>query len=122
MIACCSIHSQNISNNIKINKDSLITITSEQLKITNLIFAEHKQYTELIPLLQKENNNLLIINNTWETTDSLKTAQIQQKQQLIEQQNQQIEKLRKSVKTSYKIGGSMVLISAVAILITILAK
>ena len=74
MIACSSIHSQDTSK---------ITITSDQLRTTNLIFAEHKEYSKLVPLLKLENSNLQSINQTWIRTDSIKTSQLNYKNQII---------------------------------------
>ena len=56
--------------------DSTITLTQWQAKITNIIFAEHKQWSKEIPLLynQIDNYNKLIVN--YNKTDSLKNTEI----------------------------------------------
>lgn len=77
---------------------SRITITSDQLRTANLIFAEHKEFSRLVPLIQQENTNLQLINKTWERTDSIKTYQINQQYKMIEKQNENIDKLKKSIK------------------------
>ena len=75
MTLCSSMYSQDTSR---------ITITSDQLRTANLIFAEHKEFSRLVPLIQQENANLQIINKTWERTDSIKTSQINQQYKMIE--------------------------------------
>lgn len=98
-IAPCLIHSQDTSK---------ITITSEQLRTTNLIFAEHKEYSKLVPLLQQENANLLIVNDTWARSDSLKTLQLHEKEQEMLKQAQHIERLKKDLKISSTVGGTVI--------------
>ena len=93
------IHSQDTSK---------ITITSEQLRTTNLIFAEHKEYSKLVPLLQQENANLLIVNDTWARSDSLKTLQLHEKEQEMLKQAQHIERLKKDLKISSTVGGTVI--------------
>ena len=102
--ACSSIHSQDTSK---------ITITSDQLRTANLIFAEHKQYSQLVPLLRKENLNLQTINQTWVRTDSIKSAQLYQKNQIISEQLIDMDRMRKTI----KVGGT---VTGVSVLITVL--
>ena len=120
LTVCFSANSQPISRSI-IPSDSIkitrITITSDQLRTANLIFAEHKELSTLVPLLQQENTNLRIVNQTWERTDSLRRSQIYQKNQLISQQAREIDKMEKSMNTSLAISGS---VTGVAIIVTIL--
>ena len=110
---CFSAHSQDTSR---------ITITSDQLRTTNLIFAEHKEYSKLIPLLQQENTNLQAINETWVRTDSLKTVQLYNQKQMIMQQAQDIERLNKSLKTSLTVGSTAVGVSIVVTVLCLLLK
>lgn len=95
---------------------STITITSDQLRTTNLIFAEHKEYSEIIPLLKQENSNLLKINQTWVRTDSLRTVQIRQQDEQIIQQKQHVEKLERSLKLSNTTWGT---IAGVFLIVTV---
>lgn len=122
MIACFSIYSQNTSKTIVNDSVTYIKITNEQLRITNLIFTEHKQLVQIVPLLQQENANLQVINQTWVTTDSIKTLKLQNQQQMIAKQAQDLEKLKKSLRTSNSvlIGGSILLTGAIIILCTCL--
>lgn len=113
MTVCFSAHSQDTSR---------ITITSDQLRTANLIFAEHKEYSKLIPLLQQENTNLQAINETWVRTDSLKTVQLYHQKQMISQQAQDIEQLNKSLKTSLTVGSTAVGVSIVVTVLCLLLK
>lgn len=96
MTLCSSMYSQDTSR---------ITITSNQLRTANLIFAEHKEFSRLVPLIQQENTNLQTINKTWERTDSIKTSQINQQYKMIEKQNENIDKLKKSIKVRNAVTG-----------------
>ena len=77
---------------------STVTITSEQLKTTNLIFAEHQKLSETVPLLNKRITNLELINKSWEKTDSLRRVQLLYYGNIIEDKNRSIEGLNKSLK------------------------
>ena len=96
---------------------STITITSDQLRTTNLIFAEHKEYSEIIPLLKQENSNLLKINQTWVRTDSLRTVQIRQRDDQILQQEQRMDTLEKSLRVSNTTWGT---VTGVFLIVTVM--
>jgi hypothetical protein len=96
---------------------SKITITSDQLRTANLIFAEHKEYSRLVPLIQQENTNLQIINKTWERTDSIKTSQISQQYKMIERQNENIDKLKKSIKVRNTVTGVSLITALLCLLL-----
>lgn len=91
-----------------------ITVTSDQLRTTALIFAEHKKYSELVPALQQENQNLHIVNNSWIHTDSLKTLQLQKKEQEMLKQAQHIEKVEKKFKTTTAVSGTVICVGVLA--------
>lgn len=120
LTVCFSANSQPISRNI-IPSDSTkithITITSDQLRTANLIFAEHKELSTLVPLLQQENTNLRIVNKSWERTDSLRRYQIQRQSQIISQQELDLNKMEKSLNRTLIIGGS---VTGAAIIVTLL--
>lgn len=120
LTVCFSANSQPISRNI-IPSDSTkitrITITSDQLRTANLIFAEHKELSTLVPLLQQENTNLRIVNQTWERTDSIRRYQIQRQNQIISQQELDLNKMEKSLNRTLIIGGS---VTGAAIIVTLL--
>lgn len=96
---------------------SRITITSDQLRTANLIFAEHKEYSQLVPLIQQENSNLQTINKTWERTDSIKTSQINQQYKMIEKQNENIDKLKKSIKVRNTVTGVSLITALLCLLL-----
>ena len=124
LIVCFSAHSQDTSR-ITLKNDSLSTtifkVTGEQLRTANLIFAEHKEFSQVVPLLRQENYNLQLINESWERTDSIKTVQLYNKNYIIDQQTVQIENLQKDLKTSLKVTGTVTGISiAIAVLCLLL--
>ena len=96
---------------------SRIIITSDQLRTANLIFAEHKEYSRLVPLIQQENTNLQTINKTWERTDSIKTSQINQQYKMIEKQNENIDKLKKSIKVRNTVTGVSLITALLCLLL-----
>jgi hypothetical protein len=96
---------------------SRITITSDQLRTANLIFAEHKEYSRLVPLIRQENTNLQTINKTWERTDSIKTYQINQQYKMIEKQNENIDKLKKSIKVRNTVTGVSLITALLCLLL-----
>lgn len=86
-----------------------------------MIFAEHKELSQLVPLLQNENSNLQLVNESWARTDSLRTAQLYQKNQIIDQQTVEMERLRKSLNNSVKVSTTVTGISiAIAVLCLVL--
>jgi hypothetical protein len=113
LTVCYSTHSQNTST---------ITITSDQLRTTNLIFAEHKKYSELVPLLKQENSNLQIVNETWVRTDSIRQVQLRNQQIVIDKQIQDIEKANRKTKISYAVGGTVIGITIVTTVLCLLRK
>ena len=108
MTACSSIHSQDTSK---------IIITSEQLRTTNLIFAEHREYKQMIPLLKQENQNLQLVNQTWTRTDSLKNIQLYQKDMLISQQKIDISRLKKTTTIVGSAAGVSIVITVLCLLL-----
>jgi hypothetical protein len=77
------------------------------LRTANLIFAEHKELTTIVPLLRQENTNLRVINQTWERTDSIRRYQIQRQNQIISQQELDLNRMEKSLNQALIIGGSV---------------
>jgi hypothetical protein len=86
------------------------------LRTATLIFAEHKELTTLVPLLQQENTNLRTINQTWERTDSIRRYQIQRQNQIISQQELDLNRMEKSLNQALIIGGS---VTGAAVILTI---
>ena len=102
-------------------QDSL-KITSEQLKITNIIFLEHEKFSKQIPLLKQQIINLEQINKSWEQTDSIRKSQIIYYDQEIKDKNKSIEDLNKTLKkrnSVIKYGGT---IGVLTIILCLLLK
>lgn len=96
-----------------------LRITSEQLKITNLIFAEHKKYSQTIPLLEKQISNLLLINKSWEKTDSINRINYQTRLQI---KDKAIKNLEKSLKQKQDIIKYSTISSCVLVILCLLIK
>lgn len=112
----------------KLTSDSLIVITPQQLKATNLIFLEHNKLKLEVPELNKQIVSYESLINSYAKSDSLKNSQIDEltnymevSEQVRENQLREINKL-KSKNQLYKglsIGGVTV---SVMLLITLLIK
>lgn len=94
---------------------SIITITSEQLRTTNLIFAEHKKFSEQLPLLEEKINNLELINDSWKKSDSIKTGQLYYCKNQLDQANMSIDQLNNTIKIqrnviTYGTAGSIIVV------------
>lgn len=99
-----------------------LKITSKQLKITNLIFAEHKKFSEQIPLLEQQIINLKKIDDSWKRTDSIRKSQIYYYNQVIEDKNKSIEDLNKSLKKRNKVIKYGTAVSVISIVLCLLLK
>ena len=90
--------SQTISDSIK--------ISSEQLRTTNLIFAEHAKLSNQVLLLENQVCNLEKVDSIWLHTDSIRREQITQYEQVIKQKEKKLNKIKKwSIFKNYIIGG-----------------
>lgn len=87
--------SQTIST--EINPDSIVSITSEQLKYANLIFVEHEKLSIENSLLNKKINNLQDRLEISESVDSLRLSQISQYEKINKVRVLQIQDLNKSI-------------------------
>ena len=72
-----------------------IKITSEQLRITNLIFAEHAKLSNQVLLLESQVRNLEKVDSIWLHTDSIRREQVTQYEQVIQQQEKRFEKTKR---------------------------
>ena len=72
-----------------------IKITSEQLKTTNLIFAEHTKLSSQVLLLKNQVQNFEKVDSIWLYTDSIRKEQIAQYEQVIQQQEKTLKKIKK---------------------------
>lgn len=88
-----AVSSQTISKNTypKILGDSIVLITPEQLKETNLIFNEHNLLKTKVPLLERKIQVLTEINDNHSKIDSLRVQE-------INQYKANVDKLKKSIK------------------------
>ena len=87
LIAPISSTSQTISDSIK--------ISSEQLRTTNLIFAEHAKLSNQVLLLENQICNLEKVDSIWLHTDSIRRKQVTQYEQVIQQQEKQLDKTKR---------------------------
>lgn len=115
--------SQNILDRIK--KDSIVLITPNQLKETNLIFAEHQKLLKENNLLLKQVSNYKLDNELLLYSDSLRTLQLKNYENLTEFYNLKIKKLNEEMRRknntilALKVGGITV---SVGLLVWLLLK
>ena len=95
LLATTICFSQNIST--ETNPDSIISITSEQLKYTNLIFVEHEKLLTENNLLNIQVENYQNKLRLAEKADSLRIKQISQHKELEENYFLQIQDLNRSI-------------------------
>lgn len=106
-------------------QDSIVLITSDQLKYANLIFVEHSKLLKENSLLQELVDSYKIKTNMYIETDSLKNEQIVNYQQINKSNESQIKDLNNALKRKesslnyWKIGGITV---SVGLLILLLFK
>ena len=62
------------------------------------------------------------VNETWVRTDSIKTVQLYERNQMISQQAQDIEKLNKNLRISRTVGGTAVGVSIIVTVVCLLLK
>lgn len=96
-----------------ISKDTVVTITSTQLKTANLIFAEHQMLKNKVPLLESKITNLEIINSNWERVDSLRSKQILLYQNEIKNKDLIIKNMDKQSKFQKWLTGGSILASVI---------
>ena len=108
MILCCTGNSQTMSK-----------ITPEQLRITNLIFAEHEYQSKLIPYLQNQIDNLKF---GIQKSDSIYKLDLLNHQKIIDEKSSTITKISKTLDTKYKIIKCTTISSSVLFLICLLRK
>jgi hypothetical protein len=76
----------------------------------------------MVPLLKLENTQLREVNASWAKTDSLKTVQLSRQNQMMMQQAQDMERLKKNLKVSKTVGGTAVGVSIVVTVLCLLLK
>ena len=96
------------SQNILVNESNytVVLITPQQLKETNLIFAEHQKLLVEKKLLLNQLNNYKLDNDLLSYSDSIKSLQVDNYKNLtnsysiqIEELNQEVQKKNKSLLT-----------------------
>ena len=98
-------------------QDSIVSITAQQLKYTNLIFIEHKKLLEENSLLCKQINNYQLKVKTLEQIDSIRKSQIISERILYENQIKDLTSKKNKTITLWKIGGITVSASLVLLLL-----
>ena len=98
-------------------QDSIVSITAQQLKYTNLIFIEHKKLLEENSLLCKHINNYQLEVRTLEQIDSIRKSQIINERILYENQIKDLTSKKNKTITLWKIGGITVSASLVLLLL-----
>lgn len=121
LLATTICFSQNISS--ETSPDSIVSITSEQLRYTNLIFAEHEKLLVENDLLYTQIGNYQDKLRVAEQTDSLRVQQISQYKKIgdiytlrIEDLNNTISKKDRTI-LGLKIGCVTVSVGAVLLLL-----
>lgn len=112
----------------KLTNDSLVVITPQQLKATNLIFLEHKKLKLEVPELHTQISSYESLIKSYEKSDSIQNAKIERlllhaenSEQVMQNQLREINKLESKNKLfkGLTIGGVTV---SVALLIAMLIK
>lgn len=110
----------------KLVNDSLVVITPQQLKATNLIFLEHKKLKLEIPELNKQIASYESLIKSYEQTDSVRNAQVKRlmlhaevSEQVMQNQLREINKLESKNKLfkGLTIGGVTVSVILIATLL-----
>ena len=105
-------HSQNTYPSI--GTDSLVTITPEQLKITNLIFSEHDYLLKKVDLLNNQVSDLEKLNYLYIEQDSLRCKEIDQYKNAYEDSYKKYNRLNKRYKITktVSLGSILILLGA----------
>ena len=107
----------------EINSDSIVSITSDQLRYTNLIFAEHEKLLVENDLLYKQIFNYKNKLELSKQVDSLRIIQINEYENIINEHSKQIQDLTNSISKKDKtilgleIGGITVTVGLILALI-----
>ena len=112
----------------KLTNDSLIVITPQQLKATNLIFLEHKKLKLEVPELSMQINSYESLIKSYEQSDSIQNAKIERlllhaenSEQVMQNQLREINKLESKNKI-FKVLTIGVVTVSVALLIAMFVK
>lgn len=64
----------------------------------------------------------MLINESWEHTDSIKTSQLREQEQKMMKQAQEVERLKKNLKVTSTVGGSVVGVVVIATVLSLCLK
>lgn len=64
----------------------------------------------------------MLINESWEHTDSIKTSQLREQEQKMMKQAQEVERLKKNLKITSTVGGSVVGVVVIAAVLSLCLK
>ena len=81
-----------------IEQDSIVYVTTQDIKYANLIFVEHKKLTKDNLLLTQQLENYKDLTNTLTQVDSLRLRQINEYSKLNQSYQLQIDGLNKDIK------------------------
>ena len=85
-----------------IEQDSIVYVTTQDIKYANLIFIEHKKLIKDNALLLNQIENYKDLTNTLTQVDSLRLKQIEEYSALNDKYQLQIESLNKDIKKKNK--------------------
>ena len=111
------------TTSIPIESDSIVSVTTSDLKYANLIFVEHSKLLKENSLLYQQIGNYVELNNQLTQIDSLRLQQINEYDKLSQSYATQIDALNKEVKKKNKairywqIGGVTVSVGLVLFLL-----
>ena len=100
MLARISAFSSTTSNLIE--QDSIVYVTTQDIKYANLIFIEHKKLIKDNALLLNQIENYKDLTNTLTQVDSLRLRQIEEYSVLNDKYQLQIKSLNKDIKKKNK--------------------
>ena len=94
--------SQNIYKYPKVINDSLVVITHNQLKATNLIFVEHAKLAMLYPIQERKIAVYKQLESEYKLNDSIKSKQIIAHQNTINENIKTINSLNSTISNKNK--------------------
>ena len=94
--------SQNIYKYPKVINDSLVVITHNQLKVTNLIFVEHAKLAMLYPIQERKIAVYKQLESEYKLNDSIKSKQIIEHQNTINENIKTINSLNSTISNKNK--------------------
>lgn len=96
LLATITAFSSNISREIE--NDSIVSITSEQLKETNLIFVEHAKLLKENSLLVEQLDNYIVDVRLLKEADSIRVLQIENYKAMMDSYQDHVKELNKEIK------------------------